>query len=161
MLQCAIILHMNKTLNFRKATTTDLPAINHVIRSAVLNWPMGHGAKRDLADRLIYSPEDMDRFRIIVCDHRREIIGLAAWDPAYDPDQHLGFLHGLYVLPIIHGHGIGTTLMEKVFAEAMADDVHGVIARSERVSDGFFEQHHLTHTSDQRENRFFKDLDAA
>lgn len=152
---------MDKLLTFRQATTTDLTAINRVIRSAVLNWPMGNEAKRDLAEQLVYSREDMDQFRMIVCERRDEIIGLAAWDPAYDPEQHLGFLHGLYVLPIIHGHGIGTTLMEHVFAEAANDDIHGVIARSESVADGFFEQHHLAHTSDENEHRFFKALDAA
>lgn len=128
-------------ITLRPATADDLDAINRVIASAILNWPMANRTKRLAATTHTYDAVDLTDFDIFVCARGKEIIGVAAWDPDYQGTTSL--LHGLYVLPIVQGQGIGRKLMDLVFARAAEQKVQGVLVKAERVSASYFEHRHL------------------
>jgi len=135
-----------ENIKIRTATTADLAKINHVIQSAVMNWPMAHRVKRLAVPVLQYRETDLDFYEVLVATFRDEVIGVAAWDP--QPEQSLpngqgGLFHGLYVMPIIQGQGVGEALMEAVFADARCRQTSGLLIKAQRVSRNFFEHHQM------------------
>lgn len=149
---------------FRNATAADLPALNKVIASAVMNWPMAHRVKRLSLPVLQYDATDLDHMQIHVCEHGTEIIGVAAFDANPGPESQ-GLLHGLYVLPVIQRHGIGRALMERVFESARTAGLNAVAIRAERVSESFFASQDLLRVAPANDAdypwQFVKPLDAA
>ncbi len=88
----------------------------------------------------------MGFYEVLVATFKGEIIGVAAWDAA--PSQSLpngkgGLFHGLYVLPLIQGQGVGEYLMEAVFEDARALQSSGLLIKAQRVSRNFFEHHQM------------------
>lgn len=149
-------------LAVRRATTADLPAINRVIESAILNWPTAQRTKRLAVSVSQYDAVDLDDYEIFVCTHRDEILGIAAWDPDYDGST--GLLHGLYVLPIVREQGIGKRLMQTVFEAASTQRQTGVLVKAQGVSAGFFEHCELEPVegdTDDYPHRFFKAIPEA
>ena len=135
-----------KNLKIRSATVSDLEKINLVIESAVMNWPLPNRVKRLAVPVLKYSATDLDFFETLVATYKEEVIGVAAWDAA--PAQSLpngqgGLFHGLYVLPVIQGQGVGEALMEAVFSDARTLNTRGLLIKAQRVSRNFFEHHHI------------------
>ncbi|MBO6556108.1 MAG: GNAT family N-acetyltransferase [Pseudomonadales bacterium] len=135
-----------KNLTIRSATPSDLDKINLVIESAVLNWPLPNRVKRLAVPVLRYTETDLDFFETLVATFKDEVIGVAAWDAA--PAQSLpngqgGLFHGLYVLPLIQGQGVGEALMEAVFSDARALKTRGLLIKAQRVSRNFFEHHRM------------------
>lgn len=132
-----------KPFEIRPATADDLPGINRLIESSVLNWPMEHRVKRLSVPVLTYDAIDQQNYDMFVCVNHAEIIGVAAFDPNHAPGQ--GLLHGLYVLPIVQSQGIGRALMDVVFDMAGERGLGSVHVRAERVSAGYFEHQQLAH----------------
>jgi len=122
--------------DFRPARLSDLEGINKLIESAVMNWPMPTRLKRRAALVLQYDAVDLDHFSLFVCGRGAEILGVAALDLHHSPGQ--GLLHGLFVLPIIQGHGIGKQLMQMAFDWAAENHLESVLIKAEGVSASYF-----------------------
>ena len=125
----------------RRALKTDLPKINRLIELAVMNWPMAHRVKRRATPVLQYDETDLQFLKVHVATIKREIVGVAAWDATPSeslPNGQGGLFHGLYVLPLIQGQGVGESLMEAVFEDARILDVSGLLIKAQRVSKGYF-----------------------
>ena len=122
--------------SYRPARLSDLEGINKLIESAVMNWPMPTRLKRRAALVLQYDAVDLDHFSLFVCGRGAEILGVAALDLHHSPGQ--GLLHGLFVLPIIQGHGIGKQLMQMAFDWAAENHLESVLIKAEGVSASYF-----------------------
>lgn len=130
----------------RPATTDDLNAINQLITKAVLNWPMAHRVKRLSLPVLTYDACDMDHYQFLVATFNDQIVGVAAWDQEALqnlPNGKGALFHGLYVLPLVKGQGIGSRLMSAVFAAASGQEASGMLIKSQRVSRDYFEHQSL------------------
>ena len=118
-----------------------MPRINLLIELAVMNWPMANGMKRRAVPVLQYDEIDLKFLEVHVATIRGEIVGVAAWDATLSealPNGQGGLFHGLYVLPLIQGQGVGETLMEAVFEDARIREVSGLLIKAQRVSKGYF-----------------------
>lgn len=124
--------------SYRPARLSDLDGINNLIESAAMNWPMLNRLKRRAVTVLQYDAVDLDHYTLFVCVRREEILGVAALDLHHSPGQ--GLLHGLFVLPIIHGHGIGKQLMQMAFDKAVENDLGSVLIRAEGVAAPYFQR---------------------
>jgi predicted N-acetyltransferase YhbS len=153
-------MRLAKTSNllFSKGTAADLPAINRIVSSAVMSWPMAERVKRLSVPVLCYDATDLTQFDVFVCERLGHPIGVALFDLRHDQDAAL--LHGLYVLPIIQNQGVGNALMTAVFDAVRQQGIGGAWVRSERVSTQFFAQAQLERVSprgpDDYPNLFFK-----
>lgn len=135
-----------ENIKIRSATLADLAKINQVIQSAVMNWPMAHRVKRLSVPVLQYRDTDLDFYEVLVATFRDEVVGVGVWDA--HPGQSLpngqgGLFHGLYVLPLIQGQGVGEALMEAVFSDARSRQTNGLLIKAQRVSRNFFEHHQM------------------
>jgi N-acetylglutamate synthase-like GNAT family acetyltransferase len=130
-----------KMINARRAVVSDLPYINALIELAVLNWPMPNRVKRRAVPVLQYDETDQRFLEMHVATIKGEIVGVAAWDATLSeslPNGQGGLFHGLYVLPLIQGQGVGETLMEAVFEDARIREVSGLLIKAQRVSKCYF-----------------------
>ena len=133
-------------IEIHPAKLTDLPKINEVVLSAVMNWPAPHRLKRLAATVLQYDNTDLENLEVLVATFRGEIVGAAVWDPSPNhqlPNGNGGLFHGLFVLPIVRGQGIGKRLMDTVFAKARAKRTRGLLIKAQRVSRTYFEHQKL------------------
>ena len=125
----------------KNAEGADLPALNTVIETAVMNWPMEERSKRLAVPVLQYDAVDMQYYKFHVTVFKEEIVGVAVWDPestAPLPNGEGRLFHGLFVLPLVQCQGVGGRLMEKVFEEAKQHSVNGLLIKAQRVSRGYF-----------------------
>ncbi|MFT5099867.1 MAG: N-acetylglutamate synthase-like GNAT family acetyltransferase [Planctomycetaceae bacterium] len=122
--------------SYRPASLSDLDGINKLIELAVMNWPMPTRLKRRAVAVLQYDAVDLAHFTVFVCIRNDEILGVAALDLHHSPEQ--GLLHGLFVLPIIQGHGIGKQLMQMAFDLAAEDHLVSVLIKAESVAAPYF-----------------------
>lgn len=140
---------MKKTLlisaiQIRSATVLDLPKINSLIGLAVMNWPMAKRLKRLAVPVLRYDQADLTFLEVLVATLRGEVVGVAAWDTTtsqVSPTGQGGLFHGLYVLPLIQGQGVGEKLMAAVFDDARGHQVKGLLIKAQRVSKSYFSHH--------------------
>jgi N-acetylglutamate synthase-like GNAT family acetyltransferase len=131
------------SLKIRPGTRDDLDAINAVIESAVLNWPMAERVKRLSLSSLKYDATDLSHLEAYVCERGNEIIGVATLDHHHGNEDSQGLLHGLYVLPIVQGQGIGRRLLRETFENARRHNLDTVFVRAERVSAEYFRHQDL------------------
>lgn len=134
------------TIKVRQIDPSELYACNLIIESAVLNWPLPERVKRLAVPVLKYDAVDLQYMKVFVATYAHEIVGVAAWDPS--PVHELptgdgGLFHGLYVLPLAQGQGVGVKLMEAVFADARTSDSLGLLIKAQRISQGYFEHHNF------------------
>ena len=134
-------------ITIHPATTVDLPRINFVIKSAIMNWPVPKRLRRLSVPVMQYRKEDLATLSVLVARLNGEILGIAAWDS--EPNHRLpngrgGLFHGLFVLPLVQYQGIGTSLMNAVFDEARKIRTTGLLIKAQRVSRRYFERHNLT-----------------
>ena len=130
-----------KTVEVRGAVAPDLPKINKLIDMAVMNWPMPTRLKRLASPILRYDRVDLGFLKVFVATFNGQVVGVAAWDVAtfqVQPDGADGLFHGLYVLPLIHGQGVGKKLMSTVFDDARCHQVNGLLIKAQRVSKNYF-----------------------
>jgi len=129
------------------AAGDELEAINAVVASAVLAWPMAERLKRIALRVLRYDPLDFQDMEILVArkpaGKNGRLVGVAAWDirtPYRSRAGQLGaLLHGLYVLPQMQRAGIGSALQHHVARAAAGKGFDGLLVKSERVSVSYFE----------------------
>ena len=121
--------------HIRCANKSDLPFINAVINAALMTWPISTRAQRLFAGALAYDAVDLVHFEMFVCIQADQVVGMAAWDPHDEPS----LFHGLYVTPDHQRLGVGTALMNTVFARATANGKKGVLIKSARASLSYFE----------------------
>lgn len=134
-------------ITIHPATAVDLPRINFVIKSAIMNWPLPDRLRKITVPVLQYREDDMAALSVLVAKLNGEILGIAAWDsePTHPLPNGLGGLfHGLFVLPLVQYQGIGTSLMNAVFDEARKIRTTGLLFKAQRVSRHYFERHNLT-----------------
>jgi N-acetylglutamate synthase-like GNAT family acetyltransferase len=117
----------HNTIHLRPATVADLDAINQVITAAVMTWQLPERVKRLSLPSYHYTTMDQAHLDIVVAeDSARNIVGVAAWEPAQPndipEDQTALLLHGIYVWPTQQHHGLGTLLFN---AAAQAARQHG------------------------------------
>ncbi len=137
----------NDVIKIHPATTVDLPEINLVIKSAIMNWPLPDRLRKLAVPVMQYREDDMAALSVLVAKLNGEILGIAAWDsePTHPLPNGLGGLfHGLFVLPLVQYQGIGTSLMNAVFDEARKIRTTGLLFKAQRVSRHYFERHNLT-----------------
>lgn len=130
----------------RPADLADLDQINRVIDAAVMNWPMPKRVKRLAVPVLKYDASDLMFYHLLVATFKNEVVGVAAWDATLSKPSSTkegGLFHGLYVLPIVQGQGVGEMLMEAVFADARKQKTPGLLVKAQRVSRHYFETHDL------------------
>ncbi|MGK0472455.1 MAG: N-acetylglutamate synthase-like GNAT family acetyltransferase [Candidatus Azotimanducaceae bacterium] len=148
--------------SYRPACASDLDGINAIIKSAVMNWPLPDRLKRRAVAVLQYDAVDLDHYTMFVCVRRQEILGVAAIDLQHSPGH--GLLHGLFVLPIIQGHGIGKQLMQMAFNCATEHQLVSVLIRAEGVAAPYFHRSGLDPIDDLGPNdyphQFEKTLEA-
>ena len=133
-------------ITIHPATSVDLPRINFVIKSAIMNWPLPDRLRKITVPVMQYSEDDMAALSVLVAKLNGEILGIAAWDsePTHPLPNGLGGLfHGLFVLPLVQYQGIGTSLMNAVFDEARKIRSTGLLIKAQRVSRHYFERHNL------------------
>ena len=123
---------------YRRARPSDLDAINRLINLAVMNWPLPNRLKRRAVPVMQYDLVDFDHFDLFVCERGNDILGVSAVDLTFAPTK--GLLHGLYVLPIIRGHGIGKQLMQLGFGWAADNQLESVLMKAEGVSVSYFQK---------------------
>ncbi len=124
--------------NYRPARPSDLDGINKLIQSAVMNWPMPVRLKRRAVPVMQYDAVDLEYLDLFVCCRGNDILGVSAIDLQHAPGR--GLLHGLFVLPVIQGHGIGQQLMGMAFDWAADHHLETVLIRAESVSAPYFRQ---------------------
>ena len=151
-------------ITIHPATTVDLPRINFVIKSAIMNWPVPNRLRRLSVPIMQYRKEDMATLSVLVARLNGEILGIAAWDsePTHRlPNGQGGLFHGLFVLPLVQYQGIGTRLMDAVFDEARKIQITGLLIKAQRVSRHYFEHQNLTPlaaTKDEYPWQYWKQL---
>jgi len=91
---------MNKTLNYREAHCSDIPAM-HIVRCAVQENRLSDPSKVTLADYELYL---IQRGKGWVCEHNGIIVGFAIVDLL----EHN--VWALFLLPAFEGQGIGKEL---------------------------------------------------
>jgi predicted N-acetyltransferase YhbS len=158
--------HQNITI--RKASATDLDAINQVIEAAVMTWDLPERVKRLSLPSYRYTTLDLDHFEMVVAeDERRFIIGIAAWEQADARDAPAGYsallLHGLYVDPAFHHQGIGRLLFHAAEMFAREHRYDGLLVKAQVDAAGFFISQGMTRLgaeepSRQYANRYWKGL---
>ena len=130
-----------KIVEVRVAVTPDIPEINRLIDMAVMNWPMPTRLKRLASPILRYDLVDLGFLKVFVATFNGQVVGVAAWDIAtlqVLPNGPGGLFHGLYVLPLFQGQGVGKKLMSTVFDDARCHHVNGLLIKAQRVSKNYF-----------------------
>jgi N-acetylglutamate synthase-like GNAT family acetyltransferase len=130
-----------KVVEVRTAVVSDLPEINYLIDKAVMNWAMPARLKRLASPILLYDRVDLEELRVFVATFNGQVVGIAACDIAplqVLPNGPGGLFHGLYVLPLIQGQGVGKKLMLAVFHDAKCHQVNGLLIKAQRVSKNYF-----------------------
>ena len=134
------------TFSIRPATHEDLNAINLIISSAVMNWPIANRLKRLAADPLHYDDIDLQHMKIIAGGLHGHVTSVAARDSnAKSVSKQKGSttFRGLYILPLLQRQGLGLRLLDAIFESAYQLGLRGVLVKAQRISCGYFEHHGL------------------
>lgn len=132
-----------RSVTLRPATLADLDAINTVIERAVQTWKLPQRVKRLALVSYRYNAFDLEMLHIVVAeDSKNRIIGIAAWEPADARDAPPGsnalLLHGIYVDPDNHRHGIGSRLLNAAELAAREQGFDGLLVKAQSGATGFF-----------------------
>lgn len=130
----------------RQATEADLPLVNQVIEAAIMSWKLPERVKRLSLSSYRYDAADLMHLTLWLAEsNEREVVGVAGWEPADPsdlPNNSAGLLlHGLYVLPALHGQGLGQRLLRLTERHAIEDDHNGVLVKAQPDAIGFFQHH--------------------
>ena len=116
---------MEKELNIRMADEDDINIIGWLAQQI---WPVAYKdilnkAELEYMLQLIYSPDSLKQqmqlnhqFLIAELDH--EPVGFASYSPVTEPGVFK--LQKLYVLPELHGKGLGKALLDSVTEEVLS-----------------------------------------
>jgi GNAT superfamily N-acetyltransferase len=124
-----------------------LAAVNAVIAAAIETWDVAPRVKRLALPTYQYREDDFNHLHLLGAWREGRLAGFVSLEPA-DPDDVPGdhsalLVHGLYVLPDLHGQGIGGRLVESAKATARRLGYTGLLVKAERSAVGFFERQGL------------------
>ena len=138
---------MTQTVNIRVARREDLDAINAVIEAAVMNWRLPERIKRLALPSYRYTNIDYEHLEILVSEMIGiGIVGVAGCEmaePNEIPGQQALLLHGLYVLPDLQHHGIGSQLFRAIETLVYKHKCDGLLVKAQTDAVGFFEFHDM------------------
>ena len=150
----------------RPAIEADLDTINRVVEAGVMTWQLPERVKRLALPGYRYTLVDIEHLDICVAeDDTRRIIGVAAWETADSSDTPTGktglLLHGIYVNPAFHRHGIGRRLFKAAEEAVRAHGYDGLLTRARQEANDFFMAQEMNplpvdRPSHQYANRFWK-----
>ena len=153
-------------IHIRPAKETDIEAVNRIIHAAVMTWDLPARVKRLSLPGYYYNVTDFDHLVIVVAeDQQHDVIGTAAWEPAYARDtpaeQTALLLHGIYVDPPHHHQGIGHRLFRSAEEAVRISRLDGLLVRAQKGASGFFisqgmDRLPVDDPSRDYENRFWK-----
>ena len=137
---------MKQKITLRKATESDLDAINQVIIAAVMSWQLPDRVKRLSLSSYYYDVADLMHLTLwLAQDKKNKAVGVAGWEPADPTDLPKNrnglLLHGLYVLPGMHGHGLGKRLLKLMEQQAAERRYDGVMVKAQADAINFFLHH--------------------
>ena len=129
----------------RPATEADLPAINQVIETAVMSWQLPERVKRLSLPSYRYDATDLMHLTLWLAENDKgEAVAIAGWEAADATDLSDGLrgilLHGLYVLPDLHGHGLGQSLLALTERNAKESGYDGILVKAQTEAIGFFQR---------------------
>lgn len=152
----------------RPLTSEDLDAANSVVEAAVMTWDLPARVKRLSIPVYRYHSHDLEHLTLVAAeDPKGAIVALAAWEPASTADTPCGarglLLHGLYVVPVLHGTGIGSRLFDAAIEAALRSGYAGLLVKANPAAREFFAARGMQHlaTQDTRRDypyRFWADL---
>jgi N-acetylglutamate synthase-like GNAT family acetyltransferase len=119
----------------RPARVDELPLINRVIASAVMNWPKLQRLKRLSVSSYVLDEVDLADFHVVVCERLGHLVGVSAW---VETGPGKGLLHSLSVLPVVKGQGIGRLMMESAFKDAQAQGIFIMQIKADKTAIPFF-----------------------
>ena len=156
-----------------RGIAADIPAVNHVISTAVQSWPVSERLKRLALTALHYTNTDVQDFDFVLCYKAHACLGVAVWEPenvSFRRDNYsVALLHGLYVDHQHQQQGVGKLLLDEVHLRAEKCNFSGIYARVERFSASYFEHVGYRQLPDDQgpgsstsayPHRFFRDLAA-
>lgn len=131
-------------VTLRQAQPADLGAVNALIERAIRSWGLPERVRRIGLPLYLYHAGDLGFLELILAeDADGEIVGVAAWEPANPGDAPRGcsalLLHGIYVEPRWHRHGIGTRLLGAALQAAADANRDGLLAKAQADAIPFFE----------------------
>jgi GNAT superfamily N-acetyltransferase len=107
-------------------------------------------------------------YLVVAVDESGDIIGVAAWEQASPKDIPHGktalLLHGIYVDPSCHQHGVGRQLFHAAEEAAVRDHFDGLLVKAQRDAVDFFKAQGMQklvveNTEQNYANRFWKSVD--
>lgn len=149
------------------ALLIELNAVNKVVEAAIMNWDLPERVKRLSLPSYRYTEVDLKHLNLVVAENNElGIIGVAAWEEADPKDipggQTAMLLHGIYVTPSHHHHGIGQQLLQYV-ETTVQSQCEDLLVKAQADADAFFlaqGMQRLIIENDKRDyaNRFWKQL---
>jgi GNAT superfamily N-acetyltransferase len=130
-------------VRLRAATEADLAAINAVIEAAIMSWDLPERVKRLSLATYQYHTHDLEHMGLMVAEVIDSgIVGIVAWETADSRDVPFGqralLIHGLYVDPAYHHHGIGSQLLAVAEQAARDGGFDGLLIKAQADAEGFF-----------------------
>jgi GNAT superfamily N-acetyltransferase len=131
----------------RELSADALTAVNAVIEAAIETWDVAPRVKRLALPTYLYREDDWNHLHLLGAWRDDRLVGFVSLEPA-DPDdvpvdKPALLVHGLYVLPDLHGEGIGGRLVDSAKAMARRLGYTGLLVKAERSAVGFFERQGL------------------
>ena len=126
----------------RPADSKELDELNRVIEAAVMSWKLPERVKRLSLPSYRYDATDFRALQIIIAVAGDKIVGVAAWEEADQKEAPQGsralLLHGIYVDPARHRHGIGRLLFKAAVKATRSQGFDGLLVKAQESADGFF-----------------------
>lgn len=132
-------------VEFRPASTEDLPAVNAVVEACVMGWHLPSRVKRLALGSYLYGSHDFAFMDIVLAEQAGNgLAGVAALEAADPADLPAGIadgllLHGLYVAPAWQRKGIGTQLVEQAMRRVRDRNLGGLLVKAQREAVEFFQ----------------------
>jgi len=122
-------------IELRMLAAEDLDRANAVVEAAVMTWNLSARVKRLSLPSYHYHSHDLEHLTLVGAeDAKGALVAVAAWEPASTADTPHGakglLLHGLYVVPALHGTGIGSRLFDAAIKAARHGGYAGLVVKA-------------------------------
>lgn len=134
-------------VHIRQAAISDLPDINRLVESAVMNWEMPERVKRLSLPSYQYDDQDFLHMKIYIAENdEQKLVGVYALsDAAIDnKSQSACLLHGIYVLPDFQRQGIGEALFADAEDHLKKTGGNRLLVKAQAGAIGFFQAQGMT-----------------
>ena len=122
----------------------DLANVNDVLKVAVGVWNVSPRVKRLALPSYRYDEYDLQQLDFLGAWRNGELVGFISLEPTErDPlcSKPVAMLvHGLYIVPQMHGAGVGTRLVNAAKHRARRQGYTSLLVRAERNAKAFFEK---------------------